>query len=335
MRAILPASRVGCCIILKFKGEKRMNKKRYQSVIIFCLSGFVLTLGGCGGSGSGGSTTAVAPPIVPPAVRETTTITSTGISQDATYTATGATVTSITDKGVSTTGASVATTYYNDDGTIQKIAIKTPFSSVTWDKTNGDTIDDSDVAVVAANASGSNIGVVINAENDDVGWSYQTFGLWETGLDTGSGTVGAITVGTPTAGSAIPENGTATFTGVSGGVYVDPTGATNYITASALSADVNFSTRSIALTTAATTKLDTSSTTGIKVAASDLDMTGTLIYSRAVNSFAGNVTATGGLTGTSKGQFYGPNAEELGGVFSLKSTGPDVAGYQGAYGAKQ
>ena len=107
-------------------------------------------------------------------------------------------VTSLTDKGVSKTGASAALTYYNDDGSIQKIVIKTPYSSMTWDKTKGDTIDvdPTDAAMVAVDAAGSTIGAVINATNPKVAWQYQTFGLWETGLGTGSGTVGAITVGT-------------------------------------------------------------------------------------------------------------------------------------------
>jgi hypothetical protein len=45
------------------------------------------------------------------------------------------------------------------------------------------------------------------------------------------------------------------------------------------------------------------------------------------------VTSAGGLTGNSTGQFYGPNAEELGGVFLLQGSGVET--YAGAYGAKQ
>jgi hypothetical protein len=45
-------------------------------------------------------------------------------------------------------------------------------------------------------------------------------------------------------------------------------------------------------------------------------MTGqTLTYAGTTNSFSGNLTTASGLTGNSTGQFYGPNAEELGGVF--------------------
>ena len=91
----------------------------------------------------------------------------------------------------------------------------------------------------------------------------------------------------------------------------------------------------IGLETYGTEKLDTSGTTGVKVADSTLDMTGSLSYAANSNSFKGIVATTGGLTGTSTGQFYGPNAEELGGVFSLKGTGTSKENYAGAYGAKQ
>jgi hypothetical protein len=39
------------------------------------------------------------------------------------------------------------------------------------------------------------------------------------------------------------------------------------------------------------------------------------------------------MTGSSFGQFYGPNAEELGGVFRLEGAGEET--YIGGYGAKQ
>jgi hypothetical protein len=303
-----------------------MNKIVYQSVIISCLSTFALTLSGCGGSGSSSSTD-----IAPPVVRPTTTITANGISQDATYTASDTAVTSVTDKRVSKTGVSAALTYYDDDGSIQKIVIKTPYSSVTWDKTKGDTIDATDVAMVATDAAGASIGVVINAANPQVDWDYQTFGLWETGLDTGSGTVGAITVGSLTPGSDIPKTGSATFKGVSGGIYLNAAGTKDYITASALTAEVDFLGRTIDLKTADTTKLD--SVSGTPVLDQSLNMTGTLSYQPNVNSFTGAVATTGGLTGKSTGQFYGPAAQELGGVFSL--TGAGMENYAGGYGAKK
>ena len=67
----------------------------------------------------------------------------------------------------------------------------------------------------------------------------------------------------------------------------------------------------------------------------NLQVTGTLTYAENINSFTGPVSAfgaIGNMTGTSTGQFYGPVAEELGGVFSL--TGDEsLEHYSGAYGA--
>ncbi len=296
----------------------------YQSAIISCLATFALALGGCGGGG-GGSSVVAAPP-----VRPTTTVTSNGISQDASFTASTTAVTSVTDQGVSKTGVSASITTYDDDGTIQKIAITTPSSTLIWDATSGDIIDNTDVVVVATNAAETNIGLVINTENVLVPWEYQTFGIWETGIGTGIGTVGAITVGTPTTGSAIPTTGNASFVGISGGMYLDAAGTTDYITASALFANVNFLKRSIALTTTTTLKVNT--VTAAETTADNLNMTGTLTYLPNTNSFTGDVSAAA-MTGTSTGQFYGPTAEELGGVFSLEGAG--VESYVGAYGAQK
>ena len=57
-----------------------------------------------------------------------------------------------------------------------------------------------------------------------------------------------------------------------------------------------------------------------------------MTYAAGTNTFTGNVTATG-LSGTSTGRFYGPSAQELGGVFSLSGAGMEH--YAGGYGAKR
>jgi hypothetical protein len=294
-----------------------LNKTILQSAVISSL--FTLILVGCGGGGGGGSSSdGAAPPAVTPTV----------IAQDATYTFSGTAITSVTDEGVST--AATASITYGTNGDIEQIAITTPTTTVTWDESSGDIIDDTDVVVTATNASDANIGIFVNADDPLINWQYQTFGVWETDRGEPTGTFGAATVGTPTTGSAIPTTGNATFTGLTGGVYVDATGTNDYITASSLTADVDFNSRSIALSTANTTKVD--SVTAVESPATNLNMAGTLNYAPGSNAFSGNVSATG-MTGSSSGQFYGPNAEELGGVFSL--SGPGVETYVGGYGAKQ
>ncbi len=279
---------------------------------------FALILVSCGGGGGGSSSDGASP----------YNVTYQGISQDGTYTYDGLAFTSL-DVDDEVNSASVAISYRSDD-TIEKIAITTPTSSVTWDEDNGAEIDDGDVVVTMTNDSGSAIGIIANSDHEDIDWQYQTFGVWETGRANASGTFGAASVGVPTTGSAIPTTGTATFTGLSGGVYIDSTGENDYITASSVSADVDFLNRQVVLTTSDTTKVNTIS--AVESPATDLNMTGILSYTPGDNSFKGNVSATA-MTGSSSGQFYGDNAEELGGVFRLEGVGMET--YIGGYGAKQ
>jgi hypothetical protein len=165
-----------------------------------------------------------------------------------------------------------------------------------------------------------------------IGWEYQTFGAWETGRGTGAGTIGAISVGAPTAGSAIPTTGDVTFTGATVGLYLDASGANDYVTASDLTVDADFAARSLAFTTANTEKIHV--LTAVTSGAPDLDLSGTLTYAAGTNSFSGALTAAGGMSGNTQGRFYGPSAEELGGVFALSGSS-GVESYAGAYGAAQ
>jgi hypothetical protein len=70
-----------------------------------------------------------------------------------------------------------------------------------------------------------------------------------------------------------------------------------------------------------------------------LNIGGVLSYAGGANDFSGPVsslTVTGSsptLSGSARGQFYGPNANEIGGTFALKGAS-GVEGYLGAFGAK-
>ena len=162
-----------------------------------------------------------------------------------------------------------------------------------------------------------------------MGWDYQTFGTWVTGAGTGSGKAGNYSIGVATSGSSIPASGTATYTGSTGGRYADA-GGLDYFTSSDLSAVANYATRSISL-----------SSTGTKVTRdllnqstnNNLNFTGTMTYSAASNDISGTIVTTGGLNGTTKGQFYGPSANELGGSFT--ATGAGLETYSGAFGAEK
>ena len=164
-----------------------------------------------------------------------------------------------------------------------------------------------------------------------LGWNYQSYGAWNEQKTGASGTISVSSFGQATPGSAVPTSGSATFTGKSSGFYVSPTGQGS-IAAADVTVNANFSTRSLGFHTSATT---IARDVKAPVAAPHLNLSGTLTYSAGTNAFAGTVANAGGtLSGSSKGQFYGPTAQELGGVFNLKSSTSSEA-LTGAYGAKR
>ena len=167
-------------------------------------------------------------------------------------------------------------------------------------------------------------------------FDYQTFGTWATGGGTGSGEVGGLSNGFRTLHSSIPTSGVATYTGEAGGRWVekvDVSGDYGWIKAD-LTATANFSNRQISVATSNSVRIDQKGRTDGAGFNSAYDFNGTLSYNDVNNHFQGNISNGGDLTGTAQGQFYGPNAEEMGGVFSLDSDGT-IAGYMGGFGAKR
>jgi hypothetical protein len=140
-----------------------------------------------------------------------------------------------------------------------------------------------------------------------------------------------MSVGTPTAGTAIPGSGTANFTGKVVGSYVSAGGLGHTVLAD-LNVEADFGNQSLLFNTT-NTRISANGET--YTGNGNLDLSGSLGYGIGNNSVSGTLTTTGGtpLTGNSTGQFYGPAAEELGGVFFLQGSGVET--YSGAYGAKR
>lgn len=205
-------------------------------------------------------------------------------------------------------------------------------------------------------------------------WEYQSFATWITGqhltssvLSLDSGSHGSMSAGFTTAANAIPTSGSATYSGnamghyqaytvnqnsytttdsqgnITGYNYYDRYTHKTYFTNANLSANVNFANRQIALTTTSTQQLDLA--TGTTTAISNYDMTGSLAYNAGSNDINGSFyfTTSGSNTpiGTINAQFYGPNAEELGGTFSVdnatftNSSSNTIGNFQGSFGAKR
>ena len=188
------------------------------------------------------------------------------------------------------------------------------------------------------------LGAAINAAEDklvlyarslELGWDYQTFGIWMTDDGMGSGIAGTFSLGALTPVSSIPTLGTATYLGATVGHYVDPAGTENLAFAD-MTATVDFGARSIGFNT--TNTQQTADLASIS-ANDNLNLSGTLTYAPGLNQFSGPVTTVGGgvgnapMTGTATGSFYGPAAEEIGGGFSARGAG--VSGYMGAFGGRK
>jgi hypothetical protein len=158
-----------------------------------------------------------------------------------------------------------------------------------------------------------------------LGHQYQSFGVWNERVDAFRGQITVWSQGQPTPAQGIPASGSATFEGRLSGAYVSANGVGG-TAASDLKVSADFGARSLGFAS--------SGTTVNGVAAPNLDLRGTLSYAPGQGRFAGSVAnASGSLRGSTNGQFYGPRAEELGGVFA--ATGAGAERFVGAYGAKR
>jgi hypothetical protein len=165
------------------------------------------------------------------------------------------------------------------------------------------------------------------------GWNYQTFGIWAMeGAELPNLRIGAMSAGGPTSGNSIPTTGTASFKGLAVGLYIDPAG-TIWGTAASMKADANFGSRTILFSTSNTMRGgDVNAPTTASIPDGNLNLSGTLSYAQGINNFSGALqTQNGALSGRGEGQFYGPTAEEIGGVYSLSGSGPSrmIGGFGG------
>jgi hypothetical protein len=98
-----------------------------------------------------------------------------------------------------------------------------------------------------------------------------------------------------------------------------------------MSAGVNFDVRSIDFSTSSTTRADLATAT--PTSDPGLNLAGTFTYSAGTNQFSGSLTTQNTfLAGSGTGRFYGPNAQEIGGVYSLTGSGGSMLG---AFGGKR
>lgn len=162
------------------------------------------------------------------------------------------------------------------------------------------------------------------------GWEYQSFGVW-TNMGIPGGSAQAISFGAPTPAAAVPLGGSASFSGKLAGLYVSPQGI-GYTAVADVSVQADFAARSLSLSSSGT-RITRDFAAG--AAMPGLDVRGTLSYAPGANGFSGTVGNAGGtMSGSSRGRFYGPAAQELGGVLGMQSaTTPET--FSAAYGARR
>jgi hypothetical protein len=227
--------------------------------------------------------------------------------------------------------------YYHPDGGSTQFAGRSEIDTVWlqafgWNETARDSMFTSTPGSVA---------VVANPYVK--GWNYQSFGAWTTGWADGAESAAASSFGAPTmefpgtstpGDGTVPSSGTATFVGALVGLYVNTAGGGSVVAAD-LRVTANFSERTLGVASSNTISTRDPSGAALATARPDLNVSGTLSYSAGSSAFSGTLAnAAGTMGGTSRGQFYGPQAEELGGAFTLRSAA-GVESFVGAYGAKR
>jgi len=292
------------------------------------VSAVSLMLAACGGGGGGGGTvpTSTVAPVVTPftswsAVQPGSTVSADGLGQRLAATWDGTKITPTLPPEDAAVHANFA---FDASGNLTAVGLT--YGTATPVGFTPSQIGAFPDFVAVRNSTSTSQGVISNPKS--LAWNYQSFGVWETGLGTANRSFYSMSVGAPTASTAIPGSGTADFIGKVVGSYVDVAGSGHTVLAD-LTVGADFGAQSL---TFGTSNSQTSPDGTTFTPASSLDMSGTLTYTAGTNGFSGQLQTAGGLSGKSTGQFYGPTAQELGGVFSLNNGGIET--YSGAYGAK-
>lgn len=194
---------------------------------------------------------------------------------------------------------------------------------VTYAVSAGDTIvkDTSGANFTFTNQKSTSIGILGNPYY--WGYEYQTYGAWGTWGNAGTGG-NAVSIGALTPSSGIPSSGSAVFSGGSNGYLIS--GGYSYITSANMTANVNFATQSVSFATTGTTAIGRVG--GSVTDASGSNLAGTMSYTSGKNLITGTVTSTSGMSGSIIANFYGPNANEIGGTYGLTNatTGNSLVG---------
>lgn len=285
----------------------------FPMILMTALSACVGGSGGGGGGSDSGSVAGNGPFTSFSAIKPNQTVVLPGVSQTA-----GGTSSTFTLNPINESNSTTSLTY-DGNGNLSGLKLSTPQSSVSFGKS--EISCHSPGACTAANANS----LAVAIDPAFLGWNYQSFGVWLKDVSPSSFQAGALSAGAMTPASALPTTLTnATFTGHAAGFYFDGAG-NRFATDAQMSAVTDFQNRNIQFSTTGT--LLTNTSTFARTENSTLDLRGTWNYAPATSQFSGGVnTVNGDLTGSASGRFYGPNAQEIGGVYGLSGGGATLLG---------
>ncbi len=169
--------------------------------------------------------------------------------------------------------------------------------------------------------AGDRVFIMLNPDDPELDLSYVTFGNW-TNVNRPDSSLGSgfVVFGVRTPASAVPGTGSATYGGETIGTMTD-SGGTIYTISGFGTLTANFGAGTVNGDFTKTAKFNvlTTSTTPWR----DFTTTGTI----SGNTFSGNAaTKDGRLSGTHQGGFFGPAADEIGGVYRLTGGGEQATG---------
>ena len=309
----------------------------FKGIKILSAVALAISLYGCGG---GGVTTPSAVKPTPftsyPAITYPSVMVARGYTQQTSYTEFGGIVTSPSTPSTFASGASFTESLNSSRQLTGLTMVSASGTTISLSTAKGDTLAVATVLPTVLTSYSNNLqNQIWGVSMELAGWNYQSFGVWETGIGTGSGTMGAMTFGAETSPALIPTTGIYTFSGVADGLYTNSAGKL-FAVSSSMTANTDFATRSISfVTTGSQTSLPGGITATLNTS---LNMNGTLSYASGSNQFNGPVTTIGGgaanvaMTGNATGKFYGPAAEEIGGTFAV--SGGSVTRFIGGFGGK-
>ncbi|HSA70640.1 MAG TPA: transferrin-binding protein-like solute binding protein [Burkholderiales bacterium] len=163
--------------------------------------------------------------------------------------------------------------------------------------------------------------------------SHMAFGEWMVPISSSSSQGGFFAFGNVTPGAAIPSTGSAVYNGAfhSRAVVGSLLGISTQVIDGSFSATADFAARSVSVST--TNQIDAS-----------YNLSGNLSYASATNRLSGTLVTASGYSGSARANFFGPNAEELGGAFQLTRFNPICLfstcvwlqdAYVGSFGARR